>query len=251
MTTAVWTDRMTTPPATDLAQPNKRMARIAGAFYLLCALTAPFGLIYVPSKLIVHGDALATAANLRAHELLFRFGIAAGLVSTVAFLLAVLALYRLLSGVDRTLASLMVILAAFPLPISLVSSATDLVTLNLLHRADFLTAFDARQLDTLAVSFLALGGPLVVASELFWGLWLFPFGTLVMRSRFLPRVLGVLLLVNGAAYVVVSFTGLLFPQWTNLVNKIAMVPELGELWIMLWLAIRGIDEGAVPATARA
>jgi uncharacterized protein DUF4386 len=250
---AVWTDRSTSPATTDrsqLSQPTKRQARLAGAFYLLCALTAPFGLIYVPSVLIVRGDAAATAANIRADEMLFRGGIAVGLFSMVAFLFAVLALYRLLCSVDKVQAALMAILGAFSLPISLVSAATDLVTLNLLHRADLLTALGARQLDAVAVSFLSLGGPLVAASELFWGLWLLPFGVLVMRSRFLPRILGVLLVVNGVAYVVLSFTAILLPEWSPIVAKAAFPAELGELWIMLWLAIRGIDERAVPASAR-
>ena len=252
--TAVWTDHPTSHAPTDrslMSQPTKRQARIAGGVYLVCALVAPFSLIYVPTVLIVRGNATATAANIRANEMLFRGGIAAGLFSMVAFLFAVLALYRLLCGVDRIQAALMVILGAFSLPISLVSASTDLVTLNLLHRADLLTALGARQLDAVAVSFLSLGGPLVVASELFWGLWLFPFGVLVMRSRFLPRVLGVLLLVNGVAYVVLSFTTMLFPDWAPIVSKAAFPAQLGELWIMLWLAIRGINERAVPASARA
>jgi hypothetical protein len=90
--------------------------------------------------------------------------------------------------------------------------------------------------------FLRLHHHGVLANEIFWGLWLFPFGVLVYRSGFLPRVLGAWLIVNGFAYLAISFTGLLFPQYEDTVFNIAFPAMLGEIAIMLWLVIRGAKE---------
>ena len=86
-------------------------------------------------------------------------------------------------------------------------------------------------------------------NEIFWGLWLFPFGLLVMRSGFIPRILGLLLIINGIAYVVASLTSLLAPAYAGVVNRIALLPETGELWVMLWLLIKGVREQPPVAAA--
>jgi hypothetical protein len=229
--------------------PTDKAARVAGALYLLVGVTAPFQLIYLPGKLIVPGNATATANNILASETLFRVGIALGLISTLAFLSAVLALYRLLSGVNKNHASVMVILALGSLPIALFSAVSEIAVLNLLHGADVFSAFDKSQLQALAMLFLGLRSSGWVVAQIFWGLWLFPFGVLVMRSGFLPRILGVLLIVNGFAYVVVSLTSLLLPAYVSVVSRPAIVAELGELWMMLWLLIKGAKMPPAAAAA--
>jgi hypothetical protein len=223
-----------------IADPAKKTARVAGALYVLMGLTAPFTLIYLPRKLIVPGNATATASNVLASEMIFRVGIVAVLISSVVFVLLVMALYRLLGAVNKTHASLMVALVLVSVAIGFVNEVNNIAALILFRGPAFLSAFDKPQLDALGVLFLRLRGQGLVVNGIFWGLWLFPFGVLVMRSGFIPRILGVLLIVNGVAYVVASLTSLLAPAYAAVVNRFAFIPETGELWIMLWLLIKGV-----------
>ncbi len=229
--------------------PTKKDARIAALFYVLMGLPAPFALIYIPRTLIVRGDAAATAKNILAHEMLFRVGIFGELFSAVAFILLALALYRLLSVVNKTQASLMVILVAISAAITFANVVNNIAALTL-FRGDFLAALDKRQLEALGMLFLGLHHQGLVVNQIFWGLWLLPFGALVMRSGFIPRILGVLLLVNGFAYVVISLTSLLFPGHGSVVFNASLPALLGELWIMLWLLIKGVkvQPSAAPAS---
>jgi hypothetical protein len=230
--------------------PTAKAARVAGAIYLLTAFTAPFSLIYVPRATIVKSDASATAGKLLAHETLFRAGIAVDLISGVIFVLAVMALYRLLSGVNKMHASLMVILVLMSVTIGFVNELNNVAALTLFRGADFLAVFEKPQRDAFAMLFLRLHSQGLVIDEMLWGLWLFPFGALVFRSRFLPRILGVWLILNGFAYVAVSLTGLLYPQYHEMVFNNAFPAILGELAIMLWLVIMGAKEPP-PAIAAA
>ncbi|MEO8505369.1 MAG: DUF4386 domain-containing protein [Acidobacteriota bacterium] len=231
-------------------EPSNRTARLAGWWYLACALTAPFSLIYVPSTLIQHDDPAATIKNLLASESLFRWSLFTGLLSTVAFMIAVLMLYRLLAPVSRALGLAMVGLALITVPISVLDAIHGVLTLNLLHGAKLLSGVDVALRQSMALVFVALGGPIVAVSELFWGLWLFPLGALVIRSRFLPRWLGAVLLVNGLAYTAVSFAAIVEPAYLATMNRLATIPEFGELVFILWLLIRGIRvEAPVPGVA--
>ena len=195
--------------------PTDKAARVAGAVYLSMALTAPFSLIYIPRTLIVRGNATATANNILAHEMLFRLGIVADLISSVIFIVLAIALYRLLSGVNKTHASLMVGLVLVSAAVGFMNVLSNIAALTLFRGGEFLAVFDQPQRDALAMLFLRLHGQGYVINEIFWGLWLLPFGVLVMRSRFLPRILGVWLIMNGFAYLAISFTGLLLPPYTS------------------------------------
>ncbi|HEV1995280.1 MAG TPA: DUF4386 domain-containing protein [Candidatus Acidoferrum sp.] len=219
--------------------PTNRTARVAGLLYVLMGLLVPFSLIYIPRTLIVPGNATATANNILGHEMLFRAGIVTGLASAVAFVLLVIALYRLLSGVNKTYAALMVILVVVSVAIGFLNEVNNIAALTLFRGADFLAVFDKPQRDALAMLFLGLHRQGLVVNEIFWGLWLFPFGVLVMRSGFLPRILGVLLIVNCFAYVAASLISLLLPSYANVVFRAIQPALLGELWIMLWLLIKG------------
>src|SRR6266513_4068006 len=157
---------------------TKKQARFAGLLYLLASLPAPFYLIYVPGKLIVPGDAVATADHVRASGTLLRFSIASELISSIVFIFVVLALYRLLKGVNKKHALAMVILLLVSIPISLLNALNDIAALILVSGADFLSAFDKRQLDALAYLFVRLHGQGFVVAQIFWGLWLFPYGIL-------------------------------------------------------------------------
>ncbi len=219
----------------------KKQARIAGLLYLIAGLFAPFGLIYVPGRLIVSGDAAATANHIRSSELLLRLGIGSELLHQVLFVFVVLALYQVFRAVDRKLARLIVILGAVvSVPIVLVNVLNELAALVLVKGAAFLSAFDVAQRDALAYLFLHLHGQGIAIAEIFWGLWLFPFGVLVIRCGFMPRFLGVLLLIAGASYLADSVASLLAPEFGPAVSQVAPLLEAGELPIIIWLLIWGV-----------
>ncbi len=229
--------------------PTDKAARLAGAVYLSLAVTAPFSLIYIPGTLIVRGNATATANNILAHERLFRLGIVADLISSVIFIFLVLALYRLLGGVNKTHASPMVALVLVSAAVGFMNVVNNIAALTLFRGADFLAVFDKPQRDALGMLFLRLHGQGLVINEMFWGLWLFPFSVLVMRSGFLPRILGVWLIINCFAYVALSLTGLLLPQYYDVAFRIAFPALLGEMAIMLWLVIKGAKPQPLAAAA--
>ncbi len=220
--------------------PLKRQARIAGLLYLLGGITAPFSLIYVPSALIVPGDAGATANHLRASESLLRVGIASELFVATMFIFVALALYHLLKGVGERPAMAMATLLLISVPISFLNVLNYVAALSCARGAAFLSVFEKQQLDALAYLFLRLHGQGLVLAEIFWGLWLFPFGMLVVRSSFIPRVLGVLLWIAGFGYLVGSSGSLLWPAHAHAVNQFATVLEIGELPIVFWLLIWGV-----------
>jgi len=226
----------------------KRQARVAGFLYLTL-LTAPLRLIYIPSHLFVAGDAGATASNIAAHETLFRLGMVSDLFTATMGIFLTLALYRLFKGVDEFLARLVVILGALVVtPIYFFNTVNDAAALLLARGADFLSVFDKPQRDALVMIFLRMHGQGVLANEVFWGLWLFPFGLLVYKSRFIPRVLGVWLMLNCFAYLATSVTGILWPAYEQRVSNWVFPVMFGELAIMLWLVIVGAKERRPLAT---
>jgi uncharacterized protein DUF4386 len=166
--------------------------RVAGILYLLLVVIAPFRLIYIPSTLLVRGNAAATANNIAAHELLFRLGIVGDLFCGTILTFLLLALYRLFKGVDQNLATLMVIVGGvMPATIDFLNVMNDAAALMLVRGSDFLSVFEKPQREALAMLFLYLHRQEIVAAEILWGLWLFPLAILACRSRFLPRFLGV------------------------------------------------------------
>src|SRR5881398_1465201 len=192
---------------------TKKNARVAGLLYL-SLMTAPLRLIYIPSTLFVAGNANATANNIVAHETLFRLGIASDLLTGTMVIFLTLALHRLFKEVDQDLARLVVILGSLMVtPIYFLNTVNDAAALLVARGADFLSAFDKPQRDALVMVFLRMHGQGILANEVFWGLWLFPFGLLVYRSRFLPRILGLWLMLNCFAYLATSVTAILWPQY--------------------------------------
>ena len=231
---------------------TRNPGRVAGFLYLLLALAGPVRLIYIPSKLFVHGDATATSNNIAAHETLFRLGIASDLFVGTIVIFVAFALYLLFKEVDHNLAVLMVILGGLmPAAIYFCNVLNDAAALTLVHGANFLSAFEKPQRDALVMLFLHLHGQGFVAGEIFYGLWLIPLGLLTYRSHFLPRFLGVWLIINGLAYLALSFTGVLLPQYEARVSSITFPFLTGEVVFMLWLVIKGAISKPVVAPGRA
>src|SRR6266513_4859705 len=231
--------------------PLKKAARIAGAIYLSMVITGSFSLIYVPSKLIVRGNAAATADNILAHETMFRLSILADLVGQVIFICLAIALYRLLSGVNKIWAALMVALVLASAAVGFVNTLNDIAAMILFRGADFLAVFDKPQRDALGMLFIRLHSQGILIDEMFWGLWLFPFGLLVYRSGFLPRLIGGWLMINCFGYVALSFIALLFPPYYETAFNWLQPILFGELAIMLWLLIKGAKVPVVTTTAAA
>jgi hypothetical protein len=230
--------------------PTDKVARVAGALYLLGIIIGPFSLLYVPSTLIVSGNAAATAAKILTHETMFRLGILGDLLNGTIFLFVVLALYQLFKSVDKDLAALMVILGGLmQTPIFFLNSLNWIAALTLVQSPNYLAAFTRPQQEALAMLFIHLHSQGNLVNLIFAGLWLFPFGLLVMRSGFLPRFLGIWLIAEGFAWPAVSLTGLFAPQYQDPVFTFGQPLFFAEIAIALWLLVIGarIRPRAIPA----
>jgi len=218
---------------------RKHEARVAGVLYLLMSVAAVVSFNNVPTWTMVGGDAAATANKIAASQLPYRIGVLSDLAAQILFIFLVLALYQLLKGVNKRHATLMVALVLVQVPMAFANMLLGIAPLVLLSGADYLSVFDKRQLDALAMGFLSLRGYGIRANMALWGLWLLPFGLLVFRSGFVPRILGVLLIVGCFAYLAVSVTSLLFPAYARILSQL-LVLAVGEILITLWLLIKGV-----------
>jgi hypothetical protein len=218
---------------------TKTPGRIAGSLYVLASIVGIFGLVYVPSKLIVHGNAAETARNIAASETLFRLGISAHLLGEVLFVFVALALYDLLKPVNYRHALCMLTLILIAIPIAFLNELNAIAALVLVRGSEFLSVFDQPQRNALAMFFLNVHGYGFDIAGIFWGLWLFPLGLLVYRSGFLPRILGVALMVNCFAFLISSLTSLVLPHYEALVHGWMRPFHFGEQAFMLWLLIMG------------
>jgi hypothetical protein len=219
--------------------PTDKAARIAGAVYLSLVLFAPFSLLYIPNKLIVRGNATATANNILTHETLFRLGIVGELFGLVIFIVLGLALYRLLNAVNRMWALTMLAFVLVSAAVGFLNVLNNIAALTLFRGGEFLSVVEEPQRKALGYLFLRLHSQGEMINEIFWGLWLLPFGLLVYRSGFLPRFLGVWLILNCFGYLVLSLIAQLFPPYYDTAFRMAQPLLFGELAIMLWLLIKG------------
>jgi hypothetical protein len=217
----------------------KNRGRVAGLLYVVASIPGFYALAYVPSKILVRGNATATASNITVHETLFRFGIVADLISQAMFIFVALALYELLKEVNRRQALAMLTLILVAIPIAFLNEVNSIAALVLVRGADFLSVFDKSQRDALARLFLNLRGAGFDVAGIFWGLWLFPLGLLSYRSGSIPRILGVLLMIGCFAYLTNSFTSLALPQYEDIVSRWISPIQAVELLFMFWLLIMG------------
>ena len=211
-------------------------ARIAGALYLTANILAPFTLLYLPSRFIVRGDPAATASNIMASVSLFRFGIVGNLITFTANIFLALALFQLLKVVNNNKAVLMVVLFLVGVPIAMLNELSQLAVLQLVSGAGYLKVYATDQLQALAYLLLRSHDQGLLIAHIFFGLWLLPMGYLVFTSRFMPKVVGVLLVIAGVGYVVQSF-GIFLGYSVNII----MFTGLGELVFLLWLLIKGVN----------
>lgn len=223
---------------------NKTTARIAGLLYLGVVLTGIFTLMYVPSKLIVSGDASLTYENIKSFETLFRFGIVSGLLCYTFFLFLALALYRLLKPVNEMYAKLMVLLAVLSIPIFFLNVQNEFSVLSIINDVQNSFGLSPEQTQSQIMLYLEQYDNGMRIVHIFSGLWLFPFGYLVFKSGLLPKALGILLMLGCFGYLI-NFVGhTIYPTYSQLgiSSFISLPASIGEIGTCLWLLIVGVKD---------
>jgi hypothetical protein len=223
---------------------RNKTARLAGLIYLVTVFTGIFHLVYVPTKLIVWKDSSQTLENLINNEFLFRFGITAEVIMLIAFLLLPIVLYKLLNQVNQNYAKLMVVFVFISIPFSFANVLKKFSVLTLIKKPDYLQNLSTEEIQTQLMFFLDSYSDGINVSQVFWGLWLMPFGYLVYKSGFLPKILGVFLIVGGVGYLIEFFAGFLISNYYNtMIPKILKLPStVGEIGTCLWLLIMGTNK---------
>lgn len=224
-------------------EPTKKIARTAGLFYLVIVFGGLFYLRYVPVSLIDRDHMAATIQNLSSHTILFRLGILVEVISDLFYVLLALALYRLFQQVNKTLALLLVLFVAIGTVIDLVNLQNRLAILTLVESAPQLKTFSPATMQDQVLVYLNLYRNGIRIDEIFWGLWLFPMGYLACISGFIPKIIGVLLMIGCFGYLVDFAGNFFFSQYSTLdMAKYVTIPaNIGEIAICLWLLIAGIS----------
>jgi Domain of unknown function (DUF4386) len=232
MGTAVITER--------IAEASPRlMARIAGLFYLLTTLTRMFVEIFVRNRLVVSDDAAATATNILAHEPLWRWGFAADIIAFASYVALTALFYELFKPVNRSVSLVAAFSSLVACAVQAVSSLFHLAPLALLGGTPHLRVFNVEQLQALALVFLRLRAAAYHNIGLvFFGLYLLLVGYLIFRSTFLPRILGVLMVLAGLSYVLFLYPPLL----RSLQPYILIFPGIGQISLTVWLLVVGVNE---------
>jgi hypothetical protein len=221
---------------------TKKTARLAGLLWLLAVVTGGFGLSYIRSKVIVPEDAAATVANIMASEFLYRAAIVGTLCSQIFMFFFGLTLFRLFRGVHEVLATVFLISIMMTVGIAVVNTLNHFQALLILSQADYLKVFNPEQLKAMAMTSVRLanssGQGLL---EIFWAPFYFSFGLLIIRSKFLPKVLGMLLMIMGVGFATNILEKFLIPQFHPVVfTRLAMtLGALGGIPTILWLLIVG------------
>jgi len=230
---------------------ERRQARVAGLLYFLVALIAPYGLMVVPARLLVAGDAQATAQRIAAHPDVLRLGMATEVVHQAIEVWMVLVLYQLFRPVQRMLARQMLVLGLIPIPMVFLNVLAEVAAGLFADGPAWLHAFDRPQLDALALLAMQLHAHGLQLAAFFWGLWLVPLGLLSLRSGFIPKVFGAAAIAAGVGYVLGAASDLLVPALKPAFALPAFVLQLGEPALILWLLLGGATRGRVPAQAPA
>jgi len=221
-----------------IAETSPRFrSRMAGVFQLLESLTATFGQVIVLGRLVVSGNAAATAANILGHERMFWLGFASSLVAVVFHIVYALLFYDMLKPVNRRVSLLALLVLLVASAIQAVTGLLYLTPLLILQSGSSVSAFTSAQLQALALVFLKFNAYALNIHLVFFGLWCVLTGYLIFRSTFLPRVLGVLLVISGLGWLIYLFP----PVAYRLFPFIAAASALGEIPVEFWLMVRGVN----------
>ena len=220
----------------------QRYARTCGALYLYIIVAGIFAELFVRSRLIVSTDAVATARNILAHETLFRIGFSGELLHLSFDVGVAMILYVLFRPVDRSIALLAAFMRLACDIVLAVASLSHFAALRLLADAGYLKTFAPEQLQTLALVALKLHGDAYAISLVFFGFACLSLGYLIVRFRFFPKTIGVLMVVAGICYLIDSFAHFLVPTRAGALFSFLFVPMfVAELSLALWLLVKGVD----------
>ena len=220
-----------------------KTARMAGFLYLIYMVISIFADVGVRSKLIVLGDAATTARNIVASAWQFRIGFVVDLVGALLFLLTAWALYVLLKPVNKNIALLFLLLNLGGVAVYSINLLNQFAAVLLLSGADYLKIFQADQLQSLAMFFLNLHKNGYWIAQIFFGAWLFPLGYSVYKSGFLPKFLGVILMVHCVSWTTTSLLYFLYtPGYTAITNISFPLGFIAEFGLTLWLLVKGAKE---------
>jgi len=218
----------------------QKTARLTGFLYLVFAALGIYSFAYVQPKTIVVGDFSGTAEHMLANEFLFRTGVIANLLTDVLFVVIVLLLYRLFKHIDLYQAKLMSALVIVSVPVAIISDALDMTALSV-FKGEVLSSMTHEQSHQWAMVFIKLGRIAGQLITLLWGLWLFPLAVLIYRSKMIPKIFAVLLVLNGMGYLVNCFVFVLFPEHLKTISPFLMVTYMvGEIPLIFRLIIKGI-----------
>jgi hypothetical protein len=211
-------------------QAAKKTARVAGLLYFLQIPLGVFGIIYVSKVLFVPGDLAATANNILANEFLFRLSIVSALLTAILTVFTALFLYKVLKPVNKYAAKLMVLFTVIVAPITMINELNHVAILLLLKGPE--------QWQTLVPFFFDLHAYGMQIVGIFFGLWLLPMGYLVYKSKYIPKFIGIFLVITCLGYLIDFVTFFLFPNFGIVVSEYTW---LGEVMMVSWLLIKGVD----------
>ena len=223
---------------------SKKTARLAGLLWFLSTATGAFGLLYIRSNVIVPGDATATAGNIMASESLYRAAIVSSLFSQIFMFFLGLTLFHLFKEVNKRLATLLLASVIIAVAIAVVNTLNHFGALLVLGQAEYLNVFSVEQLNAIAMTLIRLANSAGQGLlEIFWAPYYLSFGLLIIRSKFLPKIFGILLMFMGIGFAINVFEKFLFPQfYPALFSQLAMLGgALGGIPTMLWLLIKGAN----------
>ncbi len=216
----------------------KKDAKLAGLFYLLHIVTIIYGVIFVSSRLGISGtDEMAN--NIVANEFLFRTGVITRLVSLIPTLLLALALYRLFKNVNIRQAKFMFAILLISIPFQFIAEVFNITSL-MIAKGELLKSTNPQLRHDFTVLFVNIYNNVVSISQMFWGLWLFPFALLIYKSKLIPRPFGVLLFMGGMGYLFDYLTFLFFPFYRSVTVIALLLGFVSEISIMLWLIFNGV-----------
>jgi len=223
---------------------SKKSARIAGVWYLLLAIFTAFGW-YCVRSVYVPGDATLTVSNILKSERIYRIGLVSSLIGETCFLFLANALYKLFKVVDENLTNLLIIFIVACVPVTFLNVLIQLAPALFSNKAEYLSAFGSSQLHTLAMIFMDMSVYGTYISGIFFGLWLLPFGWLIIKSGsgFISKAPGILLIAGCFCYLLNSFTAFLFPSYEEIISKgILVIATPAEISGILWLFLIRVRE---------
>jgi len=216
----------------------RQLARIAGALYVTITACALFAYLYVRGQVIVDGDMVQTASNMAAHEQLYRLGFSAAVIVVVCNLPMGLILYELLKIVHPRVALLALVFIIVSTTIEAVNLLNYITPMFTLRMPEYISAFNAGERQALARGPIRMFGYAFSVSLTFFGAFCVLVGTLVVRSKFLPAILGWMMIIAGATYWINSFRLFL----TLPIPYLPWITLVAELSLALWLLIVGVNE---------